>query len=105
MWGWSLIGSVIGGATLPALGVYGPELFPTGVRARANGALVVAGVLGSGFGLLVAGPLSDGLGGLGHALAVLAIGPAILVVLVLVRYPETARLELEDLNPEDRLAS
>jgi MFS family permease len=101
MWTWSLIGAVVGGMTLPALGVYGPELFPTGVRARANGVLVVAGVTGSAGGLLAAGWMSDHFGGLGHALAILAIGPAILAVLVLVRYPETAHLELEELNPED----
>jgi hypothetical protein len=72
------------------------------VRAKANGVIVIAAVLGSSAGLLVAGVLSDSLGSLGRALAVLAIGPAILAVLVVVRYPETARLELEDLNPEDR---
>jgi MFS family permease len=102
MWAWSLGASVIGGASLPALGVYGPELFPTGVRARANGVLVVAGVLGSSAGLLAAGALTDSLGSLGRALAMLAIGPALLALLVVTRYPETARLELEDLNPEDR---
>jgi MFS family permease len=105
MWLCSVVASVIGGATLPALGVYGPELFPTGVRARANGILVVSAVVGSSSGLLLSGVLSDAMGSLGGALAVLAIGPAILVVLVLTRYPETAGIELEDLNPEDRAAS
>ena len=102
MWTWSLVGSVVGAMTVPALGVYGPELFSTGVRARANALLVVAGILGSGLGLLIAGPLSDHLGGLGPTLALLAVGPAVLAVLVLTRYPETAHLELEDINPEDR---
>jgi MFS family permease len=101
MWAWSLGASIVGGASLPALGVYGPELFPTGVRAKANGVLVVAGVLGSSIGLLVAGWLSDRWS-LGPALALLAVGPALLAALVVLRYPETARLELEDLNPEDR---
>ena len=104
MWAWSVVGSVIGAMTVPALGVYGPELFSTGVRARANALLVVAGILGSGLGLLIAGPLSDHLGGLGPTLALLAVGPAVLAVLVLTRYPETAHLELEDINPEDRPA-
>jgi hypothetical protein len=62
-------------------------------------------VAGSAAGLLAAGVLTDALGNLGRALAVLAIGPAILAVLVLTRYPETARLELEDLNPEDRVTN
>jgi MFS family permease len=101
MWAASLGASIVGGASLPALGVYGPELFPTGVRAKANGVLVVAGVLGSSIGLLVAGWLSDRWS-LGPALALLAVGPALLAALVVLRYPETARLELEDLNPEDR---
>ena len=35
-------------------------------------------------------------------IAILAVGPAILVVLILVFYPETAHRELEDLNPSDR---
>lgn len=103
MWAWSIAASVVGGATLPALGVYGPELFPTGVRARANGVLVVTGTAGSSLGLLTAGVLSDTFGSLGPALAVLAAGPAIVALLVLTRYPETAGLELEELNPEDRL--
>jgi hypothetical protein len=36
-------------------------------------------------------------------MAVLSFGPAVVALLVLTRYPETARRELEDLNPEDRL--
>jgi MFS family permease len=101
MWLWSLGASIIGGATLPALGVYGPELFPTRLRGRANGLIVMASTAGAVTGLLLAGVLSDALGGLGAALALLSIGPAVLVVLVLTRYPETAHLELEELNPED----
>ncbi|MDQ3462600.1 MAG: hypothetical protein M3471_06175, partial [Actinomycetota bacterium] len=57
---------------------------------------------GSVGGLLGAGALADRLGGLGPALTVLALGPALLVVLVAVAYPETAQRELEELNPEDR---
>jgi hypothetical protein len=59
-------------------------------------------VIGSVIGLLVAGALSERWDALGPALAVLAIGPALMAVLVLVGYPETAHLELEDINPEDR---
>lgn len=105
MWACSIVGSIVGGATIPALGVYGPELFPTGVRARANGVLVVTGTAGSSLGLLTAGVLSDRFDSLGSALALLALGPAVVAVLVLTRYPETARLELEELNPEDRASA
>jgi MFS family permease len=103
MWALSVLGAVIGAATVPALGVYGPELFPTSLRGRANGIIAILGVTGSVIGLLVAGVLSDRWGGLGPALAVLSVGPALMAVLVLVAYPETAHRELEDLNPEDRL--
>jgi len=41
MWAWALVGTVIGDAAIPALGVYGPELFPTALRGRANGIIGV----------------------------------------------------------------
>ena len=105
-WGWplwlaSIVASVIGAIAVPALAVYGPELFPTSVRGRANGGLQVVGVAGSSAGLLLTGWLSDRLGGLGPAMAWIAIAPAILVILVLVLFPETANRELEELNPDD----
>jgi hypothetical protein len=34
-------------------------------------------------------------------MAVLALGPVVLVVLILTRFPETANKELEELNPAD----
>jgi MFS family permease len=104
MWALSVGGAIIGAATVPALGVYGPELFPTGLRGQANGIIALLGVAGSVCGLLVAGALSDRWDALGPALAVLSVGPALMAVLVLVGYPETAHRELEELNPEDRQA-
>src|SRR3546814_10617681 len=80
MWGLSLLGAVIGAVTIPALGVYGPELFPTSLRGRANGVIAVLGVAGSVIGLVVAGYLSDRWGGLGPALAVLSIGPVLMAL-------------------------
>jgi MFS family permease len=85
----------------PALSVYGPELFPTGVRSKASGVLGALGAAGGVLGLLAAAGLSDVIGTIGPALAILAAGPAIMVVLILVAYPETARHPLEQLNPED----
>lgn len=105
MWVLSLGGSMLAGLTVPALRVYGPELFPTGLRAGTGGLLVLAGVLGSATGVLGAGFLSDALGGLGRAIAILALGPLLVSVLVLTSYPETAHRELEELNPEDLPAS
>lgn len=103
LWLLTLTGTMAGGLTVPALAVYGPELFGTHDRGRANGLVLTLGVAGSAVGLLAAGWLSDQLGGrLGPALALLAVGPLIVAALVLLKFPETAGLELEDLNPEDQ---
>ncbi|HEX2700548.1 MAG TPA: MFS transporter [Acidimicrobiales bacterium] len=101
LWAWSVAASVVGGATIPALGVYGPELFPTATRGLANGTIAVLGRAGSVVGLIVAGQLADSFDRLGPAMALLALGPLALAILVMTSYPETAHTELEDLNPED----
>jgi MFS family permease len=102
LWAWQLAGIVVGAMTIPSLGTYGPELFSTRLRGRANGWITFAGMAGSGVGLIVAGVMSDHVG-LGKALVVLSVGPLAVALLVLLRYPETASVELEELNPDDRL--
>lgn len=102
IWVWSALGAIVGAAAVPALGVYGPELFPTASRGSANGGINLAGVAGAVMGLLAAGAISDAMGGLPPAMAILAVGPAVVVLLIVVAYPETAHRELEDLNPTDR---
>jgi MFS family permease len=102
LWVWATIGGVLSSASIPALGVYGPELFPTGLRGKANGLVAMTALVGSAIGLTGAGVMSDRFGAIGPAMAVLAAGPVALAILVLVAYPETARRQLEDLNPEDR---
>jgi MFS family permease len=92
---------VIGSAAVPALGVYGPELFPTSLRGRVGGLLAITALVGSAVGLVVGGAVADTPGGLAGALVPLALGPLLVAALVLVAYPETARRELEELNPED----
>jgi len=101
-WAWAMAAMTVSNASIPALAVYGPELFPTSLRGRANGLVAVCALSGSAIGLVAAGVLSDAFSSTGAAMACLAIGPAVVAVLVLTRYPETARRELEDLNPEDR---
>ncbi len=102
LWALTLGGVVFGGMAVPALVVYGPELFGTNDRGRANGTIVTVGVAGSAIGLLLAGVLSDRMGGnVAPVLALLAVAPLIVAGLVLTLYPETAATELEDLNPED----
>ena len=102
LWLFTLLGVVLGGIAVPALAVYGPELFGTHDRGRANGLVVTVGVLGSAVGLIFVGQFSDQLGEIGPALAILALGPLIVAGMVLTLYPETAGLELEEINPEDR---
>ena len=62
IWIASALGSIIGAAAVPALGVYGPELFPTSLRGKANGIIAILGVTGSVTGLAAAGYLSDRIG-------------------------------------------
>ena len=102
IWVWALVGNIITAASIPALGVYGPELFPTSLRGRANGIVTATGLAGSAIGLTLAGTLADSFGRIGPAMAMLAVSPLVLALVVLVAYPETAGAELEDLNPEDR---
>jgi MFS family permease len=104
VWAWSTVASIIGAATVPALGVYGPELFPTSLRGRANGVISGVGRIGSVLGLLVIAIVIGHERHLAPVMAVLAVGPALVVVLVLTAYPETAHRELEELNPEDQPA-
>ncbi|MGH2686790.1 MAG: MFS transporter, partial [Actinomycetota bacterium] len=102
LWLWTLLAAVIGSASVPALGVYGPELFPTSLRGRVGGLLSLVGLAGSAVGLVLGGIAADSPGGLSQALIPLAAGPVVVAVLVLLLYPETAGRELEELNPEDR---
>lgn len=99
MWVGSLIGSAVGGLIVPSLGALLPELFPTLRRGAANGLMNGAAVCGSILGLLiVARSVSDG--HYAPTVAMLALGPLIVAALVWA-LPETAGVELEELNPSD----
>ncbi len=63
IWLWSILGAVIGAMAVPALAVYGPELFPTDARGRANGVINVARAAGAAAGAFLAGVLADRLAG------------------------------------------
>lgn len=101
LWSATLSGGVLGALAVPALAVYGPELFGTHSRGRSNGTLVTVGVIGSALGLYFVGELSDRMSTVGPAIAILTTGPLIVAGLILARFPETAGLELEEINPED----
>jgi MFS family permease len=101
LWIWGVADSFLGYAVAPALGVYGPELFPTATRSRAAGVVAASYAAGGVVGLVATGLLSSTFSTLAPAFAILAVGPAVLVVLIVFAYPETAGVELEDLNPSD----
>lgn len=101
MWIWSLAGTLLGGAAVPAIAVYGPELFPTALRGKANGILQVAAVAGASVGLLAVGVLVERWGRMGPAMSLMLVGPALVALLLAVAYPETAHRTLEEVNPED----
>lgn len=101
MWVAATIAAVTGAAVTPAITVYGPELFGTDRRGIANGVLTAAGRVGAVIGLLGVGVLEERLGSFGPAFAIVAVGPAALVLLIIFAFPETANRSLEDLNPGD----
>jgi MFS family permease len=82
-----------------ALGTLDTELFPTEARGTANALVVVVSVLGSVVGLVLAGALADPLGGLGRAIALMALAPIVAAVFLVPRLPEGARQTLEEISP------
>ena len=99
-WAFSVFGALIGGASLPALGIYAAELFPTAIRSTSNGLTTAMSRVGGVCGLLFVGAISrvDHIGP-AVALTTVALWLGVLVLHALI--PETAGRELEELNPED----
>jgi MFS family permease len=104
MWIANLVATMLGALSVPAMGVYGPELFPTAARAKANGVLQVVSVAGSALGLVVAGVAIDRTGSLSTGMFLLLPLALVVAVLALTVFPETARRELEAINPEDDMS-
>jgi MFS family permease len=77
------------------------ELFPTEVRGTSNAFLLIASVLGSVVGLVVAGQLSDSIGGLGKAIALCGIAPILAAIFLIPRLPETSGHALDDVSPSE----
>lgn len=103
MWLAAMFGTVLMAALAPSFTVYNAELFPTGGRGRATGIFGMVAMGGSVVGLLAAGTMRDAFGSFGPTMAILAVGPLLMALLVITRYPETAFRELEELNPGDAL--
>lgn len=104
MWLATFAGTTILGASVPALGVYRSEMFPTGGRSLAGYLVTVSALISGSIAILTTGPFLDR--GATHAqvFGVFALGQLVVAAIVLLYFPETAHRELEDINPEDRLS-
>ncbi len=101
MWLASLGGGLLGGMAYPAFAVYRAELFPTGNRSTANGLVTTTALLSGSVGILLVGILRDHGWSYGAAMALTAVAQMASIAIAFVYYPETAHLELEQLNPDD----
>jgi len=104
MWLLALLGGLLAGAAYPAFTVYRTELFPTGNRGRANGYITALSLAGSSAGLLLVGALIHAGWSYGRSMLVVGFGQLLAAVIAYVAYPETAHLELEQINPQDALS-
>ncbi|HUN56514.1 MAG TPA: MFS transporter [Candidatus Binataceae bacterium] len=86
-------------AGLVVLHTYGTELFPTSHRSAASSALTVAGTLGAAGGLLLESVLYGISGSHSDAIRLLSLVSLVAAVIMFVSFPETARLELEEIAP------
>ncbi|HWS46580.1 MAG TPA: MFS transporter [Acidimicrobiia bacterium] len=99
IWLMSAVSILAAGASGVALGTMDAELFPTEVRSTSNALLVVVGVLGSATGLVLSGALSDPLGGLGRAVALMGVGSLVVAIFIVPLLPESAARALDDVSP------
>lgn len=101
MWATVVLGGLAAAIAYPAYQVYRAELFPTGNRGRANGIISATALLSGSVGILFVGWARDQGWSFGTAMAAMGAGQLVAAVLAWRLYPETAHLELEQLNPED----
>ncbi len=89
-----------------ATATYSAELFPTEIRATSYSMTVqLFGQLAGLFTPFIIGSLSKTMGGLGNAVSLACVGPAIGAVLVWRFAPETRGMRLEDLAAGDAAAA
>lgn len=105
MWTTAIGGGIALAFSYPALAVYRGELFPTSRRSLAGGLIMTSALIGGSIGLIATGQLVDGDMTYGQAMTIMAIGPLIASILVYVRFPETAGMELEEINTGDRISN
>ena len=101
MWALSLTGGLTAAMAYPAYAVYRTELFPTGNRGTANGLVTATALLSGSIGILIVGHFRDQGASFGSLIAVMGVGQLLAAYIAFRHYPETAHLELEQLNPGD----
>lgn len=101
MWIATFIGGLTAAMAFPAYAVYRAELFPTGNRGVANGLVTATALIAGSLGIVLIGLLHDRGIGFGTLIAFAGIGQLVAAFLAWRWYPETAHLELEQINPDD----
>ncbi len=101
LWIASTLAIVAAASSTLTIGTMDAEMFPTEVRGSSNGLMLLAYVIGSASGLLIAGWLSDPLGGIGRAIALCGIAPLVAAIFLVRRLPETAHVGLDDVSPSE----
>ncbi|HKG17610.1 MAG TPA: MFS transporter [Solirubrobacteraceae bacterium] len=99
LWLLAVAGNMLGSAAGAALAPYRSELFPTRVRSGAGTLVLVATVAGSAIGLAAVGAMAPALG-VGRAIATLAVFALLAALVVALRFPETARRDLDETSGE-----
>lgn len=105
MWALALTGGFLAGMAYPAFAVYRSEMFPTGNRGKANGIITAVALLSGSLGILLVGYARDHGMSFGSAMGIMAIGQLLAVYVAYRHYPETAHLELEQINPGDPIVN
>lgn len=98
LWASATVSIVAAACAGLAIATLDAELFPTEVRGTSNALLLVVGVAGSAAGLLLAGGLSDPVGGLGPAIALCGIA-ALVAAAFVPALPESYGRRLDEVSP------
>ena len=101
MWIATAIGGLFLSLAYPAMAVYRGEMFPTLHRSFASGVIMTSSLIGGSIGLICAGIFLNRDFSYGTVMSWLALGPIIAGLLIFKTFPESAHLELEELNPDD----
>jgi len=103
MWTTAVVAGLVFGTAYPAMAVYRGELFPTAKRSLAGGVIMTSALIGGSIGLVAGGFIIEANDSYAPTMFLMALGPVLSSVIVWKRYPETAHLELEDINPGDQV--